>query len=386
MLLLFKIQVEMSMSNALSKATLEEMLRTKTEQLISKTEQLKKTSNSLLAANDALKLKTKEVNRTNAILYKSNLELASANKELAATNIRFAETNKRFAQVNEELSVTNKELSDVIDKLALANEQLRERETIQKDFVNVAAHELRTPTQSILGYTELLKITYEQEEQERSKHGIKKTDNIESKKAIDAIFRNATRLDKLANDILDVTKIESNILNLNKQRFNLSQKIRDVISDVTTNEMRKDPHVKNINISFESKEPNDIYIEADKTRIYQVISNLLRNAIKFTKEGGSITITAETSANKEPWLIEEKIAVVKIKDTGRGLDDNILPRLFSKFTTSSSEGTGLGLFISKGIIESHRGKIWAENNNNRLEGQKGATFGFSIPCFDKLKV
>jgi signal transduction histidine kinase len=363
------------------------MLRTKTEELISKTEQLKKTSDSLLAANDALKLKTQEFDRTNAILYESNLELASANKELAETNIRFAETNKRFAQVNEELAVTNKELADLINKLALANEQIRERETVQRDFVNVAAHELRTPTQSILGYTELLNIAYEQEEQERSEHGSKKTNNIESKKAIDAIFRNATRLDKLANDILDVTKIESNILTLHKERFNLSQKIRDVVSDVTTNERRKDPHVKNINISFESKEPNDIYIEADKTRIYQVISNLLRNAIKFTKEGGSITITAETSANKEPGLIgEEKIAVVKIKDAGRGLDDNILPRLFSKFTTSSSEGTGLGLFISKGIIDSHRGKIWAENNNNRWEGQKGATFGFSIPCFDRLKV
>jgi signal transduction histidine kinase len=377
------------MSNALSKAALEEMLRTKTEELISKTEQLKKTSNYLLAANDALKLKTEEVNRANAILYKSNLELASANKELAATNIKFAETNKRFAQVNEELSAANKELADVINKLALANEQISERERVQKDFVNVAAHELRTPTQSILGYAELLKITYEQEEQERSEHGSKKTNNIESKKALDAIFRNATRLDKLANDILDVTKIESNILNLNKQRFNLSQKIRDVISDVTTNEMRNDPQVKNINISFESKEPNDIYIEADKTRIYQVISNLLRNAIKFTKEGGSITITAETaetSADKELGLIEEKSAIVKIKDTGMGLDDNILPKLFSKFTTSSSEGTGLGLFISKGIIDSHRGKIWAENNNNRLEGQKGATFGFSLPCFDKLIV
>jgi signal transduction histidine kinase len=367
-----------------SKATLEEMLRAKTEELISKTEQLKKTSLSLLAANDALKLKTEEFDRTNAILYESNLELASANRELAATNIKFAETNKRFAQVNEELSVTNKELADVIDKLALANEQIRERETVQKAFVNIAAHELRTPTQSILGYTELLKITYEQEEQERSEHGGKKTNNVESKKAIDSIFRNAIRLDKLANDILDVTKIESNILNLNKQRFNLSQKIRDAISDATTHEMRKDPHVKNINISFESKEPNDIYIEADKTRIYQVISNLLKNAIKFTKEGGSITITAETSANKEPGLNrEEKIAVVKIKDTGSGLDYNILPKLFSKFATSSSKGTGLGLFISKGIIDSHGGKIWAENNNNRMEGQKGATFGFSLPCFDR---
>jgi len=361
--------------------TLEEILKTKTKELISKTEELKKTSDSLLASNDALKLKTEEFNKTNAALYESNHELASANKELAATNIRFAETNKRFAQVNEELSAANKELADTINKLSLANEQIRQREGLQKDFVNVAAHELRTPTQSILGYTELLQVTYDQEEQEGSELGSKKKHNVESRKALDAIFRNATRLDKLANDILDVSKIESNILNLNKQRLNLSQKIRDVISDLSTNEMRKDPYVKNININFESKGTNDIYIEADKTRIYQVISNLLKNAIKFTNEGGSISITADVRLDKEPRLNgEEKVAVVKIKDTGRGLDDNIFPKLFSKFITSSSEGTGLGLFISKSIIESHGGMIWAENNKNTLEGQNGATFAFSVPC------
>src|SRR6188472_2757351 len=264
----------MSMPNAEShgNTTLEETLKTKAKELISKTEELKKTSDSLLASNDALKLKTEEFNKTNAALYESNHELASANKELAATNIRFAETNKRFAQVNEEISAANKELADTINKLSLANEQIRQREGLQKDFVNVAAHELRTPTQSILGYTELLQVTYDQEEQEGSELGSKKKHNVESRKALDAIFRNATRLDKLANDILDVSKIESNILNLNKQRLNLSQKIRDVISDLSTNEMRKDPYVKNININFESKGTNDIYIEADKTRIYQVIS------------------------------------------------------------------------------------------------------------------
>ena len=373
----------MSMPNAEShgNTTLEEILKTKTKELISKTEELKKTSDSLLASNDALKLKTEEFNKTNAALYESNHELASANKELAATNIRFAETNKRFAQVNEELSAANKELADTINKLSLANEQIRQREGLQKDFVNVAAHELRTPTQSILGYTELLQVTYDQEEQEGSELGSKKKHNVESRKALDAIFRNATRLDKLANDILDVSKIESNILNLNKQRLNLSQKIRDVISDLSTNEMRKDPYVKNININFESKGTNDIYIEADKTRIYQVISNLLKNAIKFTNEGGSISITADVRLDKEPRLNgEEKVAVVKIKDTGRGLDDNIFPKLFSKFSPSSSEGTGLGLFISKSIIESHGGMIWAENNKNTLEGQNGATFAFSVPC------
>jgi signal transduction histidine kinase len=371
----------MSNAESPSNAILEGMLKTKTEELISKTEELKKTSDSLLASNDALKLKTEEFNKTNSALYESNHQLASVNKELAATNTRFADTNKRFAQVNEELSAANKELADAINKLSLANEQIKERETLQKDFVNVAAHELRTPTQSILGYTELLQITYDQEEQEGSEVGSKKTPNIESKKALDAIFRNATRLDKLANDILDVTKIESNILNLNKQRLNLSQKIRDVISDLTTNEVRKDHYVKNINITFESKVTNDIYIEADKIRMYQVISNLIRNAIKFTNEGGSINITADISIDKEPRLEGgEKVAVVKIKDTGRGLDDGILPKLFSKFGTSSSGGTGLGLFISKSIIESHGGMIWAENNKNSLEGQNGATFAFSVPC------
>jgi signal transduction histidine kinase len=369
----------MSKAESPSKAILEEILKTKTEQLISKTEELKKTSDSLLASNEALKLKTEEFNKTNAA--ESNHELASVNKELAATNITFAETNKGFARVNEELSAANKELGDAINKLSLANEQIKERERLQKDFVNVAAHELRTPTQSILGYTELLQITYDQEEQEGSEVGNKKKHNLESKKALDAIFRNATRLDKLANDILDVTKIESNILNLNKQHLNLSQKIRDVISDLTTNEVRKDPHVKNINITFESKGTNDIYIEADKTRMYQVISNLLRNAIKFTNEGGNITITADVGIDKEPRLDRgEKVAVVKIKDTGRGLDDGILPKLFSKFCTSSSDGTGLGLFISKSIVESHGGMIWAENNKNSPEGQNGATFAFSVPC------
>jgi signal transduction histidine kinase len=374
----------MSNAESHSNTPLEEILKTKTKELISKTEELKQTSDSLLASNDALKLKTEEFNKTNAALYESNHELASVNKELAATNTRFAETNKRFAQVNEELSAANKELADVINKLSLANEQIKQRERLQKDFVNVAAHELRTPTQSILGYTELLQIIYDQEEQEGSELGSKKKHNVESKKALDAIFRNATRLDKLANDILDVSKIESNILNLNKQPLNLSQKIREVISDLTTNEMRKDPRVKNININFESKGTDDIYIEADKTRMYQVISNLLKNAIKFTSEGGSISITADVRIDKEPRLNgQEKVAVVKIKDTGRGLGNDIFPKLFSKFSTSSSEGTGLGLFISKSIIESHGGMIWAENNKNTLEGQNGATFAFSVPCLTK---
>ena len=197
---------------------------------------------------------------------------------------------------------------------------------------------------------------------------------MEKKNALESIIRNANRLDKLATNILDVTKIEGNILVLNKEDFNLNEKIRNVISDIVRQMGKNTGNDKNIKIAFESKaRAKEIYIEADKLRIYQVISNLLNNAVKFTKDG-NITITADVNTN-------EQEVVVKITDTGNGIATDILPKLFTKFATASSEGVGLGLFISKSIVEAHGGRIWAENNNtgNNLKGQKGATFAFSLP-------
>lgn len=286
------------MSDVNLKSTDYKMLKLKTQELISKTEELKQTSDLLLASNNALKLKTEELDKSNRDLFESNHQLAFVNKELAATNIRFAETNKRFAQVNEELSAANKDLAALNKQLSLANEQIKSREKMQKDFINIAAHEFRTPTQSILGYSELLQLLSEQEEQDDyNKYG-----NDEKKKALEAIIRNANRLDRLANDILDVTRIDGNILVLNKQRFNLSEKIRNVVSDTTNQMERNASTTKNIKIVFESKEEKDIFIEADKLRIYQVISNLLKNAVKFTNEGGTISIMIDlnnTNTNKE---------------------------------------------------------------------------------------
>jgi signal transduction histidine kinase len=360
----------------------EQMLKLRTEELILKTEELKQISNSLLASNNALKFKTEELAKTHADLFESNHQLASVNKQLSATNESFAETNRRFAQVNGELSAANKELARVNKELALANEQTKSQEEVSRDFINIAAHELRTPTQAIVGYSELLQILFEQEEEkqviggcEDSGSNSKELDN-QKKKALEAIVRNASRLQKLAGDILDITKIESNALTLDKERFNLTDKIRDAIADVVTNQMRKDTsNDKNIKIEFESQgvERNDIFIDADKTRIYQVISNLLKNAVKFTKESGTITVTAGVSTKKEE---AEEVVIVKIKDTGTGIDARVLPKLFTKFSTSSSEGIGLGLYISKNIIEAHRGRIWVENNPDG----KGATFAFSLPC------
>jgi len=349
-----------------TKSTLDGMLKSNKQELISKTGELRQTSDLLLASNEALKSKTEELDKTNKALSESNHELASVNRELAATNIRFAETNGRFAQVNEELSA-------LIEELALSNEQIKARDKILTDFVNIAAHEFRTPTQSILGYCELLELLSEEEQ-----GGFNKNANDEKKNALESIIRNANRLDKLATNILDVTKIEGNILVLNKQGFNLNEKIRNVISDIVRQMGKNTSNDKNIKIDFESKAgAKEIYIEADKLRIYQVISNLLNNAVKFTKDG-NITITADVNTN-------EQEVVVKITDTGTGIATDILPKLFTKFSTASSEGVGLGLFISKSIVEAHGGRIWAENNNtgNNLKGQKGATFAFSIPYLAK---
>jgi signal transduction histidine kinase len=344
------------------KSTADGMLKSNKQEMISKTEELRRTSGLLLASNDALKSKTEELEKTNKALFESNHELAFVNKELAATNTRFAETNERFAQVNEELAA-------LIEELALSNEQIKARDKILTDFVNLAAHEFRTPTQSILGYSELLQLLSEEEQ-----GGFNGKADHEKKKALESIIRNANRLDKLATNILDVTRIDGNILILDKQRFNLNEKIRNVVSDIVSQMGKNTCSDKNIRIAFEPKAgAKEIYIEADELRVSQVISNLLSNAVKFTKEG-NITITADANTNGE--------VVVKITDTGTGIATDILPRLFSKFATGSSEGVGLGLFISKSIVEAHGGRIWAGNNDdtgNNLQGWKGATFAFSLP-------
>jgi signal transduction histidine kinase len=378
-----------------------EMLKLRTEELILKTEELKQTSNSLLESNNALEVKTEELANAHAHLFESNHQLASINKELSATNKMFADTNKRFAQLNEKLSETSKELARVNKKLALANEQTKSKEEATRDFFNIASHELRTPTQSILGYSELLQILFEEEEAEREEEQrIAETKNSsisstakeredQKKRALEAILKNVTRLNMLQKDILDITKIESNKLILNKERFSLTENIRGVIADIITNQDASNDN-ENIKIKFESKgkgTENDIFVEADKLRIYQVISNLLQNAIKFVSAGGIITVTADVSTTKEESKIRggrgleeeegEEVVLVKVKDPGTGIAANILPRLFTKFATSSSEGIGLGLYISKNIVEAHGGRIWAENNPDG----KGATFSFNMPCF-----
>jgi len=228
---------------------------------------------------------------------------------------------------------------------------------MQKDFINIAAHELRTPIQPILGLTEILRS---------------RTKDVEQIKLLEVVGRSARRLQRLTEDILDVTRIENQSLNLKKERFNLNDMIVNAIDDIMTN--KESSSIKrNVKVIYPPHQSRDIFIEADKGRITQVIHNLLDNSLKFTYSG-TIAITAEMK--KEDGNVNDEV-VVWVKDTGTGIDSQIFPRLFSKFATKSEVGgTGLGLFISKSIVEAHGGRIWAENNS---EGMKGATFYFSLP-------
>jgi two-component system sensor histidine kinase VicK len=238
-------------------------------------------------------------------------------------------------------------------------EQSQNFNKMQNEFINIAAHELRTPIQPILGLSQVL----------QSK--IKNNNNIEYKELLCAIVRNAKRLQQLTENILDVTKIESQSLQLKKELLNVNEIILSVIADydssTSNNNIKKVHNENNVKITFSSKD--DIFVMADRSRLYQVFANLLNNAIKFTKDGSIDIIQQRKNGD-----VNE--AVVIIRDTGVGIDPEILHRLFSKFATKAERaGTGLGLFISKGIVEAHGGKIWAENNTDG----KGATFYFSLP-------
>jgi len=210
--------------------------------------------------------------------------------------------------------------------------------------------------------------------------------------------RNAKRLRQLTEDILDVSRIESNSLRLKKEHFNLSEMVLNCISDFR-NQIKKENRDNNLDLKAlfslhggtkknEKVANEDIFIEADRNRLYQVISNLLSNAIKFTKEGiisvsierrkGGGRVTTNTDYNYRTRNDGDagNDIVIGIKDTGVGIDPEILPRLFTKFTTKSETGgTGLGLFISKSIVEAHGGKIWAQNNSDG----KGCSFYISLP-------
>jgi signal transduction histidine kinase len=317
--------------------------------------------------------------------------------------------------------------SGLYQQVKRVNEKLIMQDKKYKEFISVAAHELRTPIQPIIGLSHLL--LYEKE----SLIG-------KEEKSLEIIMRNAVNLSKLAENILDLTRIENDNLKLKSEIFDLDNLILDAVSDFkkqlaqshNLNHYQKCTKSK-IKLRYHSEqsgaehdeydEENDtgmrcgfknrVEIEADKVRIYQVISNLINNAIKSIddvagldgEKTGEITISMECSnryqrptcydyqigykigcndnnncsdayyKNGSCHISSDAVAIITITDTGGGIDLEIMPKLFTRFATNFKTGTGLGLFISKSIVEAHKGKIWAYNNKDG----RGATFQFSLP-------
>jgi signal transduction histidine kinase len=263
-------------------------------------------------------------------------------------NIEVKKRTKELQESNRQLSLSNQEI-------AHANEELKVHDKMQKEFINIASHEIKTPLQAILSASQLLQMYPERQ-----------------KKFASAIQRNAIRLQRLSNDILDVAKIESRSLKLKKELLDLNELISNIIEDYKTIIVKDNQNVK---LFFKSSH-YALFVEADKERIAGVISNLLSNAIKFTKKGEIFVSTEKEDNSNSPY------ALVTVKDTGKGIDPDILPKVFSKFITKSFEGLGLGMYIAKNIVEAHKGKIWTENNNNNnnnKNGNRGAIFYFTLP-------
>jgi signal transduction histidine kinase len=256
--------------------------------------------------------------------------------------------------------------------IRLQYNKLKEMDKMKDEFINVAAHELRTPIQPIIGLSEILRSRI------RNNYGDNNSDsNAENQEFVDVILRNGQRLGKLVEDVLDVTKIESQSLELHKERFDLNELIISIIDDIMAAEAESMVYglparrkgKNNVKITYQ---PRPLHVHADRNRIAQVISNLLNNALKFTSEG-YVMITAEKKRDKNSNTHD--VAIISVCDSGSGVDPEIMPRLFTKFSSKSFSGTGLGLYICKNIIEAHGGRIWAENNKDA----NGATFSFTLP-------
>jgi two-component system, OmpR family, sensor histidine kinase VicK len=260
------------------------------------------------------------------------------------------------------------QLKDSEERLEMLNKQLESHNIIQQEFINIAAHELRTPIQPILGLSEIALARNEK---------ILDRDDPQLKETLEVITRNARRLHRLTDDILDVTRIDSKILKLNKESVDIEEVIDDVIDDFRNKvDHTSEKQVKIVKMikghsnksKYDAGSPNVTKLICDKNRVMQIISNLISNAIKFSSKNGTITISKEVT-------MDNKSIVISVIDKGSGIDPDIFPRLFSKFSTRSNHGTGLGLYICKNLVEAQGGRIWAQDNKDA----PGATFSFSLP-------
>lgn len=268
--------------------------------------------------------------------------------------------NKRLentvSKKTSELISRTEELETSNRNLEKAYEDLKVHEKLQTEFVNIAAHELRTPIQPLLGAAELIESQFQDKDKIEVTHP-----------EIEMILRNAKRLERLSSDILEISRIESGALRLNKETFSLAYIIAGAVKDAKN---QSNFNAEKLTIKYHA---DDIFVHADREKTIQVITNILTNAIKFTDEG-TISVTTQRDTGN-------KLALVTVRDSGSGIDNEMMPKLFEKFATKSERGTGIGLYISKKIVEAHGGIISGENN---LDGP-GATFKFTIPLAEDIE-
>lgn len=332
--------------------------KTKQDAFVAREAVIQKRADAIKKVRDSLQETTKLIQaKHESISRKINQEAIHRDANIRVN--RGLEALEKFIQILRETDLTSEMLEMAIrDPIISKSLKSEARKTIasdffksvqkqlvmQTEFINIAAHELRTPIMPILVNTEIL------EEELGDKY-----------EEVRLIARNARRLERLTENILNVARIESGTLKLTKEDFDLNKVIASIIMDERAKSENK-------NVQMIQSYASQIQIHADKDRITQVISNLINNALKFTHSG---TITISTEIN------DDKVAV-NVKDNGTGIPTDILPLLFSKFATKSDKGTGLGLYICKNIIEVHGGQMWAKNNKDG-----GATFGFTLPLEQK---
>lgn len=329
-------------------------------------------------------------------VYSNNKSIVNNYGALFDTLLNEKEVLRYVAKVKDQLEISHKQLTESNLKLKINSE-------LQKEFIILTAHELRTPTQAIVGYIEMIENYPD--------------DSSDNQNYLKSIVRNANRLERLVEDLLDVVRIESRTMTLSKEVTNLEHLINTVVQDFRVNiknkkrieDNRKDNNnrededevgnnkKKNIEIitSLNLNQGNNktgLNVMVDRNKIIQAISNIIGNSLNSINsdkknmdiDSNYVSIIIAKSMNKDskkwnndsiPKENKKNEILVTIKDTGRGIDSKILPRLFTKFATNMYSGTGLGLYITKAIIEAHGGKLWAENNQN----ENGATFRFTLP-------
>jgi signal transduction histidine kinase len=259
---------------------------------------------------------------------------------------------QRFEEISKFNVTLQEEVKNATGELQTANEKLKKLDQIKDEFISIASHDLRSPMATVKNYIWLARS-------ELGKAAPK------AKKDLDIALESTEHGISLVADMLDVSRIEAGRIELNTEKLDLKRE-----TELIVDELQKQASDKKISLSADVSD--GLIVNADKERIHQVLTNLTGNAIKFTPPNGKVIITGSK---------KEKMIEISISDTGIGIKKEDLGKLFTKFgklengtSVPSSQGTGLGLFISKNMVELSGGKIWVESTPG-----KGSKFNFTLP-------